>query len=161
MNVVFIDIDGPLISTPQLMADNWASMNRSLFNQNAIIYVNSICNLANAKIVTNSSHNYMTVPRGLEEHDLRQDLIRHGIKEEYFHEDWRTRFGDAHNITRLYGLQNWLNAHEVTKWVSFDDMKYTTHEELIHVSFDDGIAWKDYEKALNIFGVKHRGMFGL
>jgi hypothetical protein len=154
IKIIFLDIDGPMISTPQLLNNHMASEYRSLMNQNSIIYINSICKLCDAKIVTNSSHNYHNVEGKM---TLKDSLIFHGIKPEYIHDDWRTEYGDVGYFTKTRdgAILGWLFEHiDVKDYIMFDDIEFTDAKNLILVDFDDGIKYRDYEKALALFNYK-------
>lgn len=165
MNVIFLDIDGPVISTPQYFINPTASYSRSIMNTNALGWIRGIIKATDAKIVTNSSHNYYLA----NEKTLKEDLIIHGIEEEDFHVDWRTNFyqpfesndpgiPDDSTTLREKGFLNWLKEHpEVTNYVIFDDLKFTDDPKLIHVRFEEGITFDHYLQALDIFDVKPKG----
>lgn len=150
--IIFIDIDGPVINTPCYWVDSMASLQRSVMNTQAIGVINRLCKLADAKLVTNSTHNHHTVRET--GYTLRQDLIKWGIHEKYFHEDWRTSFpwpdleSDPLFPThrRLRGIMEWEQKNGQADWICFDDEPFVdkSDERLFVIDFDRGITYDTY-----------------
>jgi hypothetical protein len=169
MKIIFLDIDGPIISSGCYGIDHMCSMRRTVMNTNAIGYLNLLCKFTDAKIVTNSSHNYHDTPRyGIDSdslepvvqshNNLMQDLIQHGVKKEYFHEKWVSKYPyisskmdyDNHNysdLNRLVAINDWIKENGECDWVCFDDIKFTDLENLIVVDFEHGITFDNANKA--------------
>jgi hypothetical protein len=126
-------------------------MQRTHMSTNAVAYVNQLCKRADAKIVTNSAHNYYNTDMG----DLKTDLIIHGIKKEYFHEDWRTDFAargtTGSDYNSMKGVDNWIKKHGDVDWICFDDFGFTTMPNLILVDFNHGISYDEYVLAREKF----------
>lgn len=166
--IIFLDIDGPLIPSPLYNIDRLCSLRRSVMSTVAIGCILNLCNRADAKIVTNTMHNYHDTSTG----DLRNDLIEHGILETYFHNDWRTKFPydnigsdfmtDLHNIThpRLRAIQQWQHKNGNADWICFDDELFTDDKRLIHIDFDKGITTDERNKAFDLWGIKTAHLFG-
>ena len=163
--IIFIDIDGPVINTPCYWVDMQASMQRSVMNTQAIGILNRLANLANAKIVTNSTHNYHTVKET--GRTLRDDLIKWGLKEQHFHDDWRTSFpwpdleSDPIFPThrRLRGIMEWEAANGQADWICFDDEPFVDASDarLFHIDFDHGIDYHMYLEACKHWNLNPKG----
>ena len=145
--IIFLDADGPIISTGCYGVTPYASSLRACMNQNAIGYLNMLVNHTKARIVTNSSHNYHEVKNndgGFR--DLKTDLIRFGVKEEYFHKIAHKfptygKFSGG-NMNRLIAIEEWITRNETSQWVCFDDEIFTKDQRLIPIDFD---RWNYYE----------------
>ena len=150
--IIFIDIDGPIINTPCYWVDGTASMRRSVLNTQSIGILNRLAHLADAKIVTNSTHNNFTVKET--GRTLKTDLIKWGLKEEYIHENWRTTFPwpdlEADPLfpthRRLRGIMEWEAANGQADWICFDDEPFVTDDRLFVIDFDRGIDYDVYMK---------------
>lgn len=150
--IIFIDIDGPVINTPCYWVDMQASVRRAVMNTQSIGILNRLAYLADAKIVTNSTHNNATIRET--GRTLRDDLIKWGLKESYLHEDWRTEFpwpdwGDGQPIhRRMKGIMGWMEKNGEADWICFDDEPFVQDDaRLFHIDFDHGIDYHMYLKA--------------
>lgn len=156
MNIIFLDIDGPVISEPQYYIDPECSINRTVVNTSAIGWLNYLCRNCDSKIVTNSSHNYVegNDTRGT----LKEDLIKHGIPEQFFHENWRTRYpGTSGDHRRLDAILIWIEENkgdEEVNWIAFDDDPFTTDKRLCLVRFSEGIVYSTFLKAHRLLAGK-------
>jgi hypothetical protein len=159
--IVFVDCDGPLISTGCYGVTPAASNLRACMNQSAIGYLNMLCDHAKAKVVTNTSHNYHEVKDGYGfPRDLKTDLIRWGVKDHLFHEDWRTKFPECGKFSggemnRLLAIEEWLAKNGDADWCCFDDAKFTEDKRLILIDFDHGITRDSIMRACGVFGISH------
>jgi hypothetical protein len=165
--IIFLDIDGPIINLGCYGIDNGCSHKRSVMNQSAIGFVNLLCHKTGAKVVTNSSHNPHSVdkfkldPVSFEKvrcgaTDLREDLIRHGLKAENFHKEWRTGYPlkmSGVNSHRLDAIDLWQVENGEVNWIAFDDCIFTQDPRLIVVDFNNGITHNLYIRALKLFKV--------
>lgn len=163
---VFLDIDGPVIPEGCYYINRNASFDRT-FSNVCIGFVKKLLELADAKLVTNSMHNFHS--RRDDEFkslgDLREDLIAAGIPETSFHDVWRTQFG--HNTfnthswrtdqphPRLRAINQWLDQFggENPEWVGFDDEDYRS-PNLLLVDFNNGITHAQFAEACDRFNVK-------
>ena len=155
--IIFLDIDGPVIPTPMYFIDNMCSFDRSVVSTIAIGWLRHLVRLSDAKIVCNSAHNYISTGTSRSdtiERDLKQDLIRHGIPRDSFHENWRTKFPNPtvikmsdHRSNRIIAIEEWIRENGETDWVGFDDEPYTTDSRLVHIDFDVGIDRDAFVKA--------------
>lgn len=148
--IIFIDIDGPVINTPCYWVDIMASMQRSVMNTQAIGILNRLAGTADAKIVTNSTHNNVTVKHT--GRTLYDDLIKWGIKPDLMHKNWRTDFpwpewGDGQPIhRRLKGINGWIEENGEADWICFDDEPFVheSDKRLFVIDFDRGINYDTY-----------------
>lgn len=159
MKIVFLDMDGPVITTPHFMINSMCSMHRTVMSTNAIGWLNALCRDADAKLVTNSMHNFHDSPNG----DLRSDLIRHGLHAPFIHDVWRTSFPGTQKLSgttlsRMAAIEEWLETHGPADWVAFDDEFFTSDPRLVHIKNSDGILSEHYEKAMAILDVSKPGI---
>lgn len=152
--IIFLDIDGPVIP---IDVPVHASVYRTVCNQDSIEYLNLLCDATGAKIVTNSMHNYVEWT-GTE---LRDDLLRWGLDNEFLHNKWRTVFpmidyskvkSPVRGIGRLLAIEHWIKQHGDTSWVCFDDRKFSELANLIHIEDGRGIKARHFNSAIDILG---------
>ena len=158
--IIFLDIDGPIIP---ITVDPYDSLFRLKHNYDSILYLNNLCFRTGAKIVTNSMHNYEDFRDGT----LKDDLIKWGIKPEYFHDEWKTIFphidyskvtSKVRGIGRLIAINHWLSFYDTDKWVCFDDRLFTDLPNLIHIEDGLGIKETHFQRAMDILGKKKEFM---
>ena len=154
--IIFLDIDGPMIPDNMFFVNEHASLQRCI-SPISVAIINRLCEKTDAKIVTNSTHNYYDIGifgdtgNLIGSRDLRTDLIAAGIKEEFIHSDWRTIYS-ASSHDRKYAIDTWLeknteeNAHA---WICFDDLLFTEDKRLILVNSEHGISYENYNRAIN------------
>lgn len=149
--VIFLDIDGPII-TSNLPAFH---IDRSSFNINSIQNLLSLIYTTNAKLVTNTMHNAID----MNGRSIKEDLIKWGIPENIFHENWKTKFpyidysnvsSNRKGIGRLIAINQWLQENKTDKWVCFDDRNFTDDERLILIDPRIGIGNSEVIKALDL-----------
>jgi hypothetical protein len=144
--VVFLDVDGPLINTPMFYLDPQCSIKRTTVNTQAVAYVKRLCKLTGAKVVMNTTHNAHV----MDGRSVKDDLVRWGMPEDYFHMNWRT---DYPSYRRGLCVENWLKANGAD-WVAFDDDKFTDDPRLVLIDFDLGVDKAAFNKALKHFGYR-------
>jgi HAD domain in Swiss Army Knife RNA repair proteins len=154
--VVFLDIDGPIINAGCYGINKAASLSRRVMNTSAIGWVNILCEFSEAKLVTNSTHNRDDATMSVR--DLKGDLINWGLKKEYFHEDWRTKYATT-LFDRHVAIQHWLDKNGDHDWVCFDDYFFKDDPRLVLVDMNDGITYNDFKKAAEIFGIENKLSF--
>jgi len=161
--IIFLDIDGPVISSGCYFHDMYCSHERTVFNTSATGIVRKLCQMFEAKIVTNSSHNYHNV----RSRTLKDDLINiANIPEDYFHNDWRTKypsneddhpdFKDDNFMTthpRMRAIDKWQMKNGSVDWIAFDDANFTNNKRLFLVDFDEGITYKQFRSVMEHWGV--------
>lgn len=150
--IIFLDIDGPVIPTD---VDMYDSIFRTTYNVESIEYLNLLCDMTGARVVTNSTHNY----EDWFESELRDDLIEWGLDSRFIHRDWRTVFpmidykkinSPIRGIGRLVAIEHWISINGDTNWVCFDDRKFTDLENLIHIEDGLGIRASHFNRALDL-----------
>jgi HAD domain in Swiss Army Knife RNA repair proteins len=161
MNIVFLDIDGPMIPDTMLVINRQASFERQM-SPISVGLINKLCELANAAVVGSSSHNNPT-PLQLEEYPelgaehLSMALQRNGVQS--IHLDSVTKYplipskGEA--------VDEWLSRHpdivQHGKWVILDDEKCDYRKtELVLVDSDYGLSLAHIRKALKKLGKPHQ-----
>jgi HAD domain in Swiss Army Knife RNA repair proteins len=157
--IIFIDIDGPIINTPCYYLDMNCSINRSVMNTQSLGYVTKLAKLANAKIVTNTTHNTFNLEDLITgaTRTIKDDLIAWGIPEDLFHEYSYTNYpnpiggkyakhGQSHG--RLRSIEQWQEQHGLADWLCFDDEPFTDDPRLLVIDFDLGIDYKAFKDAL-------------
>ena len=150
MCLIFLDIDGVTIPNSMYFFDEGASRNRTMSNS-SIGLLNWICKKSNAKIVTNTTHNNYV---SLQSENLKDALIRNGLKEEYLHDQWHTTYSISSD-SRMRAIEYWLikNHLKDIRWVCFDDTPFTKHHNLILTDPDDGLLLHHATTALGKFGI--------
>lgn len=145
--VIFLDIDGVMIPTYQCLVSRSAFFDR-IFPQSTILVLNELCSRVDAKVVINSSHNNQFPDKDVPE--IKQALINHGFKQEYFHEDPHTRYP---SVKRDVAITEWLNNHpEVSEWVAIDDSRCAPPEHMVLCDPDYGLTLKECNMVLDILG---------
>lgn len=147
MNIVFLDIDGPMLSgrawVPWILGGGKGNL--GLWDPIGVAMVNSLLREAPAQLVISSTWKIL----GYEE--FCDHLKKNQMDPKYLHEDWKTP--RKFSSTRSDEVHLWLEEHpEVQKWVSFDDVE-VYGEGAITVSFSDGITLDAYSRAREIFGL--------
>lgn len=159
--IVFLDVDGPLITDACVAVDPFASHNRSKVSTTALYWVEALCRKTGALVVMNSTHNDYLVD---ERRTLRDDMVCFGFPLELFHESWRTSFGleslrdRSVSNARALGVESWLADYPEYRdqWVCFDDVRFTSSPRLVLVDEADGISSRHYAKALKLFGYRNQ-----
>jgi hypothetical protein len=165
--LVFLDIDGPIINTPMFYLGHDCSVRRTWLNTQAIAYVNRLCAHTKALVVTNSTHNNHDIEDELTatKRTLKNDLVIWGLKEEYFHTNWKTNYPNAFG-NRLRSITDWISDNSEGNdieydWVCFDDSYFTNDKRLVLIDYDRGIDYTAYRKAMKLFGYRHEPNGGL
>lgn len=155
MKVIFLDIDGPLITGDLYYQDYMCSEYRTLVNKTALNYVLKLSELTGAMIVTNTMHNEKIING----RTIKDDLIKWGVPENKFHNSWRTIFpkvdytgaSSRRGIGRLIGINHWLETNGPDhKWVCFDDRNFTDDKRLVLINFNKGVGKEEFEKGLKL-----------
>lgn len=162
MRVIFLDVDGPLIPGRQYKTregthrySRTGGLIGYRFDAFCVRIVSDLARTAAARIVWNTTHN----ARGLNQ--LMDDAQASGFDLSLFHETHpqteypgeQTFSGLFRGKSRLQSIRGWLSAHpEVTDWIVIDDERIRT-PRLVHVSFDQGVTSKHYDRALDLLGV--------
>jgi hypothetical protein len=142
MNIIFLDIDGPMIPSAMFLIDQNASYGRK-FSPICIAVANEMCRVSNANIVFNTTHN-----RDADE--LREAIYTQGLNPGYVHSDSHTRYP---NVGRGLAIKEWLANHpEVERWVAIDDVKCADGDNMILVDPDVGIHVGTLYQVCNVFG---------
>lgn len=146
--VIFLDIDGPMISSLMILVNRMASFQRE-FPSTAIAAMNEVCERTGAKIVLNTTHNRPI--RGVM--NIDDALVNQGLDAEHLHSsDRHTKYPE---IQRDIAVNEWLHRHpEVTAWVAFDDARFTDKENLIWIDPDTGITVPHLNAAIDQLGGK-------
>lgn len=160
--IIFLDIDGPVINTPCYWVDWQASLERTVMNTQAIGILNRLCTLSGAYVVTNSTHNNVTVQNG---NDLRQSLIEWGLFESHIHKNWRTtmpwpygRLSASSRSRRMWGIEDWMEDNGEADWICFDDEPFTDNPRLFVIDFDRGIDYDTYLDVCKYWEIDRTGI---
>lgn len=162
MNIIFLDIDGPMIPAVMYLSDNLCGIERR-FPVHTIAVLNEMCRKTEARVVINSTHNRSfgdDIPL------ITDALISHGFKAGYLHPEHRhTRYPD---LPRKEAVKNWLNAHfnpDTDDWIAIDDVdflhEYKGHEHpnMCWVEPDLGIGIKHLNQVCRKFGASETMFF--
>lgn len=146
--IIFLDIDGVMINTGQMLVNPDASWERK-FDPIPIAIINLLCDRSGAFIVFNTTHNrpFDDVP------NIDVALVQQGLKQHHiFDSDPHTLYP---SIRRDDAVQEWLKRHEKEKidWVAFDDVKFTQDERLILIDSRSGLTTQHMDEALIHWGL--------
>lgn len=168
--IIFLDIDGPVIPYGCYFVNRDASYQR-VFSNTAIGYVKKLLELSDAKLVTNSMHNFYDrsneddynngLSYDINFYSLKDDLIAAGISSDTFHDDWRTELSGSKPgpNPRLDAIYGWIKKNEFYGedkiWIDFDDEDFAPELDCcINIDFNNGITFENFSKACKIFNVK-------
>lgn len=161
--IVFLDIDGPIINASCYYLDKMCSIRRTVMNQSALGYVQRLCQIADAKLVTNSTHNFHQYEDMLSSVNmtLQNDLIKFGIDKEIFHKDWRTKFpnppgskfSSSSDHRRMLAINEWMERNGEADWICFDDDAFTDDPRLVVVDFETGIDYFAFRDACRLWEI--------
>jgi hypothetical protein len=158
MNVIFLDIDGVLVTTRTFLA---RFEDRNAFDPVGCRIIHRICNHFKVKLVISSTWrfhsdlNTVDVPRAPDDH-LRRNLEKEDLLR-YLHDDWRTIDLHRFNNDKVRGdeIAEWLSRHpEVKKYAILDDdsdMLASQFPVFVHTRFDEGIQVEHWRQLEEIF----------
>lgn len=156
--IIFLDIDGPIINSPCYYIDPFASLKRAVLNTQSIGYLKKLLDITGAKVVVNSTHNNHDVedPLTSEMINVKQDLIKWGMKNEEFHTDWKTEYPNPKNCKlsenrRLRAVKNWLEKNGDHMWYAYDDEFFHSLNQYV-IDFEKGIDYDAYVAGIRFFG---------
>lgn len=163
--VIFCDVDGPLISDGSFYVDPMCSMERSHHNGNAVGWLIATLQAANAWLVMNTTHNIHDIedPLTAEKRTVKDDLIRWGVSEHWFHPNWKTVYpnhvGKFSEHPRSAAVNKWLAENGPDfEWVAFDDDLFHNDRQFA-LSFTDGITYSDHLLACERLNVPPKRLF--
>ena len=142
-NIIFLDIDGPMIPSSCYLAYGVMASFERRFSPLAVACINRLCHETKAKIVFNTTHNRFYGDK------LVDEAIREGIKKGFIHPTSpKTKYPELNN--RLEAIHLWIkeNPEKPVRWVSFDDAD--VGENNILIDFDYGVGVKEINQAMKI-----------
>ena len=144
--IIFLDIDGVMISGTQLLVDI-DSCDKRIFPATTIAVIRELCTLTGAKVVINSTHNqpHSRAP------NILAALNIAGLDPSHFHPtDPNTRYPD---LERPLAITEWLARHPETKrWLAIDDSNCADEEHMILVDSMAGVTVNELNDALTRWG---------
>jgi hypothetical protein len=157
MNVVFIDIDGPILPLRMwAAAENIRLLDEKVidrsprlrFDPGCVGLIVRLCDLSDARLVLASNWR-RTWAHGLDA--LHAKIIAEGLRADLWHENWMLPV--LNNKTTE--LASWISSNTIAAGVFIDDEPISTPEpvRMITVSEDEGFGLSAYRSALDIFGV--------
>jgi hypothetical protein len=161
MNVIFLDIDGVMVTTRTFLA---RLEDRHGFDPIGAKIIARICEEFDVKIVISSTWRFfsdLNCAKTEEERchynsDLRRNLEQYDLMN-YIHPDWRTKDIYRHCDGKVRGdeIAEWLSRHpEVKKYAIIDDdsdMLENQMDVFVHTRFDEGIQVSHWRKLEEIF----------
>lgn len=142
MNIVFLDIDGPM-KPARLYFDTSVQVCGGGFDRVSVAVVNRLCDRCDAAIVFNTTWNMMRDP------DIVEIARKEGITATIL---GRTNYPKTES--RLNAITDWIKTHpavQAEKWVALDDARID-HENAVRVNPEYGIGISDYNSAAKILG---------
>lgn len=146
MNIIFQDIDGPLIPARLYFFGGRPTLEGAFFwDPVAVMMINKLCEMCDAKIVFNTAHNEN--PAEVMRHQAAMNRLGH------IHDDCQTEY--PKQSSRFKAIENWLEKHpEVKGWVVIDDMPVHNTNQ-VKVDFDIGMTLNNFNQAVEILtGIK-------
>lgn len=170
MNILFLDIDGPMIPDGCYFINPNASAHRT-FSPIAVAVLKHFVEKTGVIIVTNTMHNDWLTDDPLTGgfNSIRDDLVNAGIPKESFHEAYKTAYGMPMyaDVSRHQAIKMWLEANAPeAKWVCFDDCEFlpkghVDRDRLILIDFNNGITPRDVVRAAQRLNVEYMPPFGV
>lgn len=159
-NIVFIDIDGPLLPNRMWAAsDNIRLLDQRVidrsphlrFDPGCVGLVVRLCRLAKARLVLASNWR-RTWAHGQEA--LRAKLAGEGLTDDLWHDDWAlpVLVGDRGN--KACEIERWLDANPIERAVLIDNdpIAAPAPVQLIRIDAEEGFGLSAYRLALQCFG---------
>lgn len=155
MNIIFLDIDGVLNSSrvyasgftrPYDWDGCYLHKEAAKFDPIAVGLINQLAKKADAKIVISSAwrQDHSVV-------DLRALLTIGRLAVERIIDKTIHMHGDQRGLE----VKEWLDRHDVDKYVIFDDgCDFLPGQMLIRTDNDDGFVWRHYKQACEVFGIE-------
>jgi len=145
MNIIFLDIDGPLIPfrmyyRSDRMFDKQAGS--FIYDPIAVDMVNVLCDMHKAKVVFNSSHG-----------ENPQEIMRHQgtfNKLLHLHDDCSTIFPKTQ--TRLEAIHEWQGRNQFDNWIVIDDVEVYLPRQVV-VDYKIGLTINNFYRACELFGI--------
>lgn len=144
MNIIFLDVDGPLIPGRMYYAGPKStfreSANQFLWDPIAVRMIIELCEKYDAKVVFSTSHNELLFT------DMEDKAEFNGLPEKYLHFQNRTEFRVS-CYNKKDAIVQWLREHpEVKYWVLIDDEEIMPSNQ-VKVDFDVGISLQNFYDA--------------
>ncbi len=159
--ILFLDIDGVLNSTRSFIALRGKG-DRNHIDPVAVGLVNKVLYHCDT-LVLSSTHRKFFADRGYGSADhlsnLELYLTDMGIKLPMYFSITDDDINSSHRGAQVH---NWIIKYNINnaKYVIIDDSTdFYDHQPLIKTDPDDGFSFKDYRKALQLFGVKDTHVF--
>lgn len=158
MNVVFLDIDGPILPLRMwAAADNIRLLDEKIidraphlrFDPGCVGLAVRLCDLSSARLVLASNWR-RTWSHGLD--TLHAKMVSEGLREDLWHENWMLPVFD----NKVAELASWLASNPIKAGVFIDNEPISTPNlvQMITVCEDDGFGLHAYRRALEFFGKK-------
>lgn len=148
MNIIFLDIDGPLIPLRMYYrSDRMFDRNAGSFVYDpiAVDMINVLCDKFQAKVVFNSSHG-----------ENPQDIMRYQgtfNKLLYLHDDCATIFPKCER--RFDAIGEWFTRNPITNpddsWIVIDDIEVFLPRQVL-VDLRIGLTMDNFYRACELFG---------
>jgi hypothetical protein len=155
MNIIFQDIDGPLIPLRMYFGGNRPFNKQTgsfVYDPVAVAMINNLCEKFNAEIVYNSAHNENSV-----------EVMRHQAKMNglvHIHDTVKTNFTTLVTKSRHAAIEEWLSNNKCNQWIVIDDIRVHNSRQVL-VNYELGMTLTDYQKACTLFGEKVSPIIGV
>ena len=143
-SVIFLDIDGVLVTTRSFASGKDAGQSAASFDQVGVGLVKELCDLTGAKIVVCSSWRLSHTT-----FDLVDIFDSNGLASKYFHSDMLT---PELSPSKYVEIDAWLEGHrgEIDGYVIIDDQVSMSDPCAVVPNYSDGIQWRDFLRAYRI-----------
>lgn len=156
MNIIFQDIDGPLIPLRMYYGGSRPfnfQTGSFVYDPVAVGMLNNLCEKFNARVVFNSAHNENPHDR------MKHQGTVNGLK--YLHDDCKTDFNILITQGRLASIEDWVERNTIQgKWIVIDDIVVDKPNQVL-VDYNVGMTIDNYYRACHLFGEKVSTIVGI
>lgn len=149
-NVIFLDIDGPMISMGDLAIRPHTCIDRQ-FDPQKIKMLNLMLELTNSFLCINSTHNII---KREDKFSIVDDLIAAGVPPLRFYKIANTSYPQVNRYDAI--LETEAQVEEPIKWLAIDDAWFLLEDDdrLVRVNNAYGIGYPELWNVCTFFNVK-------
>lgn len=151
--VIFLDIDGPMISDRAMFLPGNRHKLAEWFDPLATLLLLDVIEKTGAALVISST--WATMGRDA----VIELLNQNKVNPDFLHQDWMTPRKFSSN--RETEIEWWLKKHpEITHYAILDDYYgIKSMKNSVYVSTQNGLLWQDYQKMLQLLGFEDKPDF--
>lgn len=155
MNIIFQDIDGPLIPLRMYfrgIRPFHHKFGSFIYDPVAVDMINYLCEKYNAQMVFNSAHN-----------ENSEEIMAHQAKVNgllYLHPTIKTDFNILVTKGRQNAIDDWLTKNQCDQWIVIDDIRVNNNRQVM-VNYSLGMTIENFYQACKLFGDKVSPIIGV